>query len=251
MGIIMNDREQRKGCHLGNEDGVTLVEIIIYMAVAGIVLGGAVMAFLGQSKTYNRQDVVAEIQQNIRAATNMMASEIRLALHDPASKGAKFLAATQSSLSFEYWKDEDGDGDYNDETVKTITYDLYDAYGDGGTDIGRQVGGLKRPLAEHIDRLRFEYLYWNYNTKVWSWASNAAAIQAALTLTTEAKAMEQIQAVKIIVLGSARPSVFNGTETTTFQPPLEGSAAETWTPAPNTGYKRLMSVVVQCRNSRG
>ena len=80
MGIIMNDREQRKGCHLGNEDGVTLIEIIIYMAVAGIVLGGAVMAFLGQSKTYNRQDVVAEIQQNIRAATNMMASEIRLAL---------------------------------------------------------------------------------------------------------------------------------------------------------------------------
>lgn len=251
MSIIKSNRERRDGCHLGNEDGVTLIEIIIYMAVAGIVLGGAVMAFLGQSKTYNRQDVVAEIQQNIRAATNMMASEIRLALHDPASKGAKFLAATQSSLSFEYWKDEDGDGDYNDETVKTITYDLYDAYGDGGTDIGRQVGGLKRPLAEHIDRLRFEYLYWNYNTKVWSWASNAAAIQAALTLTTEAKAMEQIQAVKIIVLGSARPSVFNGTDTTTFQPPLEGSAAETWTPAPKTGYKRLMSVVVQCRNSRG
>ena len=251
MSIIKSNRERRDGCHLGNEDGVTLFEIIIYMAVAGIVLGGAVMAFLGQSKTYNRQDVVAEIQQNIRAATNMMASEIRLALHDPASKGAKFLAATQSSLSFEYWKDEDGDGDYNDETVKTITYDLYDAYGDGGTDIGRQVGGLKRPLAEHIDRLRFEYLYWNYNTKVWSWASNAAAIQAALALTTAAKAMEQIQAVKIIVLGSARPSVFNGTDTTTFQPPLEGSAPETWIPAPKTGYKRLMSVVVQCRNSRG
>ncbi len=99
--------------------------------------------------------------------------------------------------------------------------------------------------------MRFEYLYWNFNTNVWAWANDAAAIEAALGITPD-KALEQIRAVKIIILGSARPSAFAETDTTVYRPPLEGSGAgTTWTPAAGTGYKRMMSVVVQCRNNRG
>ena len=244
----------KSGFHLNNEDGVTLIEVMVYMVIAGMMLAAAVMLFTGQNKTYNRQDIIAETQQNIRGATNLMVSEIRLAGFDPAKKGgAGFDAAANDSLSFEYWEDTDGDGDYKDETTpRKIQYDLYDAYGDGGTDIGRKVGGQQHmPLAENIEKLRFEYLYWNYNTEVWAWASNATAIKVALALTTENKALEQIRAVKIIVLGRSRPSAFTATDTTVYRPPLEGSASENWSPTADSGDRRLMSVVVQCRNNRG
>ena len=47
-----------------------------------------------------------------------MVSEIRLAGFDPAKKGgAGFNAATKDSLSFDYWEDTDGDGDYKDEAT--------------------------------------------------------------------------------------------------------------------------------------
>ncbi len=88
-------RNIKTGFHLNNEAGVTLIEVIVYMVIAGMLLSAAVMVFMGQNKTYNRQDIIAEIQQNIRAATSTMAPEIRLAGFDPAIKGgAGFISAT-------------------------------------------------------------------------------------------------------------------------------------------------------------
>mgnify|MGYP001379991949 CR=1 FL=1 len=252
MDSIIQGKAINSGLHLNNENGVTLIEVMVYLVIAGMMLGAAVMLFTGQNKTYNRQDIIAEIQQNIRGATNLMVSEIRLAGFDPATKGAGFISATANSLSFDYWEDTDGDGDYEDETTsKKIEYNLYDAYGDGGTDIGRKVGAsASMPLAENIEKLRFEYLYWNYNTEVWAWANSATAIKDALGIS-ENKALEQIRAVKIIVLGRSRPSAFTAEDTTIYKPPLEGSASETWSPAADSGDRRLMSVVVECRNIRG
>ena len=227
MDSTIQSRNFKSGIHLNNEDGVTLIEVMVYLVIAGMMLGTAVMLFTGQNKTYNRQDIVAEIQQNIRGATNLMVSEIRFAGFDPAKKGAGFISATDKSLRFKYWVDTDGDGDYEDQTIpREIEYGLYDAYKDGDEDIGRMVGASDpMPLAENIEKLRFEYLYWNYNTEVWAWANSATAIKDALKIS-ENKALEQIRAVKIIVLGRSRPSAFTATDTTVYRPPLEGSATE-------------------------
>ncbi len=250
MCRLMHGSSIKNELLFNNEAGVTLIELMVYMVLTGMLLSAAVMVFSGQNKTYNRQDVIAETQQNIRGATRLMVSEIRLAGFDPDSKGASgFLSATASGLSFDFAEDTNDDGTY--ETVTTIAYDLYDAYSDGGTDIGRTVGAQKRALAENIDRLQFEYLYWNYDTDVWVWANDAAAIETALTIPTT-KALGLISAVKIIVLGSSRDSAFTNTDSIVFKPSLEGSGAgTTWTPAAGSGYNRLGSVVVQCRNNRG
>ncbi len=161
MWNTLKGRNKKAGYPFNNEAGVTLLELIVAMVMAGMLLGAAVMVFMGQNKAYNRQDIIAEVQQNVRAALTMMASEIRIVGYDPAQKGgAGFTSATQSGLSFDYWEDTDGDGSYNDETIKTLTYDRYDA-GSGVFNIGRLVGDTataKRPLAENIDQLRFEYL---------------------------------------------------------------------------------------------
>ncbi len=171
----------KTGYYHWNENGVTILEVMVYMVISGMLLGAAVMVFMGQNNTYNKQDIIAETQQNIRAAMQMMVSEIRYVGFDPAGKGVTgFITATQTSLSFDYWKDLDKDGDYDDETdIQTIVYDLYDAYSDGSTDLGRTVGAQKRAVAENIDQLTFEYLYWNYNTKDWVWVADSAAIETA------------------------------------------------------------------------
>ncbi|MEA3469088.1 MAG: prepilin-type N-terminal cleavage/methylation domain-containing protein [Thermodesulfobacteriota bacterium] len=237
------------GRPLNNKNGVTLLETIIYMAIAGLLLAGFAMTFAGQNKSYNRQDAIAEIQQNIRGATQVMASEIRLAGFDPERKGAGFSDASEKSLAFNYWEDDDGNGSF--ETDRIISYDHYDSYGDGILAIGRKVGaGNNVPLAENIDQLRFEYQYKD-KTGTLVWASDADAIALHHDITDD-KALDKIQAVKIIILGSVRPSAFSRTDSTIYRPPLEGGGTVfSGEPDAGSGYKRLMSVVVQCRNLRG
>ena len=253
MDSTIQSKTIKSGFHLNNENGVTLIEVMVYLVIAGMMLAAAVMLFTGQNRTYNRQDIIAEIQQNIRAATNLMVTEIRLAGFDPAKKGgAGFNTANSDTLSFTYWDDANNDKKYDDTEKKTITYDLYDAYSDSTKAIGRAVGNAThQPLAENIEKLRFEYLYWNFNTEVWAWANSATAIKTALGLSSGNKAREQIRAVKIIMLGRSRLSAFTATDSTVYRPPLEGSASETWSPTADSGDRRLMSVVVQCRNIRG
>ena len=61
--------------------GLTLIELVVAMAVAGILLAAGYGIFLTQQKTYAVQDQVAEIQQNARVAMNMLARDVRMAGH--------------------------------------------------------------------------------------------------------------------------------------------------------------------------
>jgi prepilin-type N-terminal cleavage/methylation domain-containing protein len=63
------------------QSGLTLTELAVAMAVAGILMAGAYGVFLTQQKTYAVQDQVAEIQQNARVAMNMLARDLRMAGH--------------------------------------------------------------------------------------------------------------------------------------------------------------------------
>ena len=59
--------------------GFTLVEVLITVVVAG-VLGGALMSLvLGQQKFYGHSDDTIVAQQNLRAAMDLMATELRMA----------------------------------------------------------------------------------------------------------------------------------------------------------------------------
>jgi prepilin-type N-terminal cleavage/methylation domain-containing protein len=59
--------------------GFTLVEVLITIVVAG-VLGGALMALvMGQQRFYGHSDDTIVAQQNLRAAMDLMATELRMA----------------------------------------------------------------------------------------------------------------------------------------------------------------------------
>jgi prepilin-type N-terminal cleavage/methylation domain-containing protein len=59
--------------------GVTLIELMIVLVIAGILVAGIYTLFATQQRSYFVQDRVAGIQQDARAVLNIMARDIRMA----------------------------------------------------------------------------------------------------------------------------------------------------------------------------
>jgi type IV pilus assembly protein PilW len=115
-------------------------------------MGIAVKIFLVQQKAYNVQGQLSEMQQNIRAATDMIVRETKMAGYNPTgtafSSGIIYATDTLRILA-----DLDGDGAATG-TNEDITYS-YDA---GNFQIDRDIGGGGQPLAENIQAFDFSYL---------------------------------------------------------------------------------------------
>jgi prepilin-type N-terminal cleavage/methylation domain-containing protein len=62
-----------------NEPGFTLIEIMIALAIAGILLVSIYNLYISQSRTYTVQEQVSEMQQNARVAMNIISRDIRMA----------------------------------------------------------------------------------------------------------------------------------------------------------------------------
>ena len=150
--------------------GFTLVELLVAMALSGIVMASVYSSFASQHKAYVAQEQVAAMQQNLRAAIYIMEREIRMSGHDPAGgSGTGIIAANASSVRVRSdLTDNAGtggpDGDTGD-VGEDVTYALFDADGDGDMDLGRAdaAGGGTQPMAENIDALNFVYLDENRN----------------------------------------------------------------------------------------
>ena len=159
----------------GNEKGFTLVELLVAMAVTVIVAATAISSYMSQQETQLSQKQIVEMQQNIRAALYVMTMELRMAGYNPYDKydagivnagdGVPVADGGTGPLTFTFVADDDGEDNDNDGTVdeegelKTISFELYDAYSDGDNDIGRAVGsGAPQAIAENIQTLDFTYL---------------------------------------------------------------------------------------------
>ncbi|MBC8551152.1 MAG: prepilin-type N-terminal cleavage/methylation domain-containing protein [Candidatus Brocadiales bacterium] len=227
------EKRSREVFLLRDQGGFTLIEVIIAMLISSIVLASIYSSFKSQQDSYVAQDQVAEMQQNIRAGFSVMISEIRMAGYDPdALNVAGITVATPNSITFTLVADDDGLDNNADAVIdepgelKTIKYDLYDAYGDGDNDIGRQVGAVastKRAIAENIENIEFIYL------------DSAGAVTAVLN---------NICTIQISILArSSRPDqdFMNSKQYTTASGTL-------WGPY-NDNYRRRFQVnQVRCRN---
>ncbi|MDY0190196.1 MAG: prepilin-type N-terminal cleavage/methylation domain-containing protein [Desulfuromonas sp.] len=228
-------------------NGFTLIEVLIALAISGLLMTAVYSAFDSQQKSYLAQEQVTEVQQNIRAGITMMVEELRMAGYNPYGTGtASFIEASATQCSFTFVADSDdidndnadGDNDIStgaDETgeLKTVTYDLYDAYGDGIEDIGRQVGSsntTKRAIAEHINNLEFIYL---------------DADGERIADTSTAGGRRNIRSVQISVLARTDRPDRNYTNTQTYTP---ASGDATWGPYDDNFRRRFQIITIQCRN---
>ena len=142
-----------------NENGFTLVELLVAMAISVIVMASIGYVYYTQQKSYVAQEQISAMQQNLRAAMYYMEREIRMAGFDPTQSdtpGIQTASPNTMRFTLDITDDTDTgppDGDTGDAN-EDITYSLADKDGDGDNDLERN-GNL---IAENIDALDFVYL---------------------------------------------------------------------------------------------
>jgi len=158
-----------------NKQGFTLVELLVAMAISGIVMSSIYYTYYSQQKSYTTQDQVVAMQQNLRAAMFYMAREIRMAGCDPTGSGNFGITDIglkdiddnldvngNSSLEFTIDRDENGALGAGNETVYYCIYDSPTNAPDGKTDLAQRYGGGGRQLlAQNIEALGFAYAFDN------------------------------------------------------------------------------------------
>ncbi len=74
------------------ESGFTAAELLVYLTVAVIVVGGAYQLLIGQNRLYLKQRELEDVRSNLRAAANILAFELRQA----SAFGDPYFIATDS-----------------------------------------------------------------------------------------------------------------------------------------------------------
>jgi len=139
------------------QNGFTLVELMVALVLTSLATIGLYQTYVSFSTSYDVQDQVAEMQQNLRVAMQRLVRDIRMAGYNQAA-GAGFLAMNAAQISFTVLNDTTG-------SLETITYDL-----DAG-DLDRN--GFS--VIQNVDALDFTYLDENGNV-----AASLAAIRTVL-----------------------------------------------------------------------
>lgn len=226
-----------------NNNGVTLIEIMIAMAISAIVLGSVFMVYLHQQKTYISSDRIAEIQQNVRAAVLIMSSEIREAGCDPTQKAnAGILSA--NSVRIRFTRDIAGhplksetmaDGELDDSN-EDITFGFsasndanLDGIADAGTaNLGRDTGGGFQTIAEHIQAIEFRYI-----------------LESGVVVSNPSSPeLNQIRAVQVNLLARASFPDKNYENTKSYTT----ASGTVWGPYNDSYNRRFASFTIQCRN---
>jgi prepilin-type N-terminal cleavage/methylation domain-containing protein len=70
---------------VSNQKGITLIELLIALVICGMVAAGTYRLFIAQNKAYIVQDQVADVQQNIRSAMELMVRDLRMTGYDDDS----------------------------------------------------------------------------------------------------------------------------------------------------------------------
>ncbi len=220
-----------------NHEGFTLIELMIALAVSAFVLAAAYSTYSSHQKVSSVQKQVVDMQQNIRAGMYLMGREIRMAGYDPYKKsgkssGAGITVTNGNTFSFSFVADTDlydnnNDGNIDEKgELKTIAYDLYDAYSDGDNDLGRQVGANKNAAAENIEALEFYYTL----------ADGTQSIAPPVA--------GDVRSVQITMLARAQRSDKKFYNNETYNTPSGGS----WGPYNDNYRRRLLTSNIVCRN---
>jgi len=140
-------------------EGFTLIEILITLALAGIVMTAIYSVFISSNYSYRTQDNVADAQQRVRVGLDFLTDDMRMAGMDPVrSASAGIEDATATRMRFTSDVDLNGtiDVPLNQERItyeydavnRTLRRGLYEGTGDETWE----------PLIDNVSALTFTYL---------------------------------------------------------------------------------------------
>jgi type IV pilus assembly protein PilW len=224
--------------------GFTLIEVLIALAITGIVMSALYSIFIPQTKTYATQEQIVDLQRGLRFGMSLMERDLRNVGYNPgdltesraASDGVDndcdgtvdevdnaatqlvmeaemvgLIEAAESSLTFSL--DMNGDGNACSEKER-ITYSL----------VGMELKRNGAPLSGNIERLNLIYLD----------EDGSAASQ-----------IEDIRSVQIALIGRTSDEDPSYTNMNSYLN-LQGTEV---LPVQNDGYRRrLLTSQVHMRN---
>lgn len=158
----MNNSNNHDYAILSSKNGFTLVELMVGLAITSVIITAVFAAYTTQQRLYVSQDQIAEMQQNLRAAVDYMAREIRMAGYDPTGESGAGLLPTSGddlspdkmSFTLDFNEDEDtaDDGEqFSFSFSPSVSTDFEVEVRDGGV-LKSQV------IAENIQAVEFLYL---------------------------------------------------------------------------------------------
>ena len=129
--------------------GFTLLEVLVAMAVGGLVIAGTLSLLLAGQGAYAAGEARAEAIQGARVGLERLATELRQAGYDPQGAGfAAIEVAEPERMTLLHDLNENG---VIDPTRERVTYLLR------GTVLRREAGGGAQPLVEGVQRLSLTY----------------------------------------------------------------------------------------------
>lgn len=233
--------------HLGHnrrkEHGFTMVELLVAMAMAGIVIGAIYSTYKSQQDSYVAQTHVVEMQQNLRAALYVIGRDIRMAGFNPA--GIFDLAGFVQSL-------DDGDGlEATDSTTMAFTIDD-DA--NGAISSTLSANNNAEQIAYRLDSNRLQKFMYDAGNG-WRWETVAENIDAIdfvyldgngnpidPATVTNLPLIRSVQISLVAITGRIDKS-FPGTPAYDNQQGTEILAATS-----DNYRRRLLTTEIQCRN---
>ena len=208
------------------QNGFSLIEVMVAMAVAVAVIAVVMAAMVSQQKNHVTQQGLVDMQQGLRAALEVVGSELKMAGYDPeGTTGAAIVLADTADLQFQIDRNGDGDWDAGEAIRLALTNDANrDGIADGTPcDLGRGLdGGALQVLAENIDALNFVYFDSNGNVLA--------------TPVADLGAIGSIQVTLVARSGATLPGFFKRQRDNKTYHNRQGDVV---LPAPNDDFRRL------------
>lgn len=145
-----------------DKKGFSLIEIMVAIAIMSILSIAMMKTYTGFTRVYKTQEVTSGVQQDLRAALNIMTQDIRMAGFDPTDSdnfGVEVATATNIRIT----SDTDIDGVIDDSDFERVTYNL---------NAGNQLEQIlyegtasesTQPVVDNVTNLTFAYLDVNNN----------------------------------------------------------------------------------------
>jgi prepilin-type N-terminal cleavage/methylation domain-containing protein len=145
----------RRSMKFRNFTGFTLVELMVSMSIGLAILAAVTTTFMSQTRIYNSQEQINEMQQNARGVLDILSRELKMAGYKP--NGGGFNGVTYSTTQLMVQADLNSDGAIS--TSSTANEQITYAFDNANEQITRAVGsGSAQILAEHISAFTFNYL---------------------------------------------------------------------------------------------